>query len=137
MADYKLIVQGAWKAMEEKNLARLSELADVNCTFVMNGQEFRGVAAFMPVLEGWMNAFPNISHTMVDCAIQGETLACEVRITGQHTGTMRTPNGDVPATHKTVDFVACDFVKFTGNKATTWHVYFDQVAMLTQLGLMK
>lgn len=135
MADYKLIVTGCWKAMEERNYARLAEFVHPDCVFVMNGQQYVGLDAFTPVLDGWMTAFPNIAHAMTNCVIQGESLACEVKVTGRHTGTMRTPNGDIPATHRDVAIGAADFVTFAGNKAKRWHIYFDQVALLTQLGL--
>ena len=50
---------------------------------------------------------------------------------------MRSPNGDIPATGKSIRMPSCDYVTVDGGKIATWHAYPDMVGMLAQLGAMK
>jgi ketosteroid isomerase-like protein len=55
--------------------------------------------------------------------------------TATHTGPLVSPNGDIPPTGKpvTLDFV--DVTQFAEGRIAREHIYFDQMAFLSQLGL--
>ena len=82
-----------------------------------------------------MAAFPDLRHELISFADGGEMVATELRIRGTHTQTLRGPNGDVPATGRQVDFVAANYIRVGDGRAREWHIYFDQLAFLQQLGL--
>lgn len=65
-----------------------------------------------------------------------DALAGEVRITMTHTGNMPTPNGPIAPTARTIVLESCDFCRFRDGRVVSFHTYFDQMAMLAQLGLL-
>ncbi|HKG27378.1 MAG TPA: ester cyclase, partial [Thermomicrobiales bacterium] len=81
-------------------------------------------------------AFPNIRHQFLDSIESGDKVAVELEVTGTHIGTFRTPQGDVPATGRSVVWDSTDFVTLRDGKIASWHTYFDQMAFLAQLGLL-
>jgi hypothetical protein len=48
---------------------------------------------------------------------------------------MRTPAGDVPATGRSVDLRWMSSYEVRGDELASEHLYFDQAALLDQLGL--
>ena len=57
-------------------------------------------------------------------------------VTGTHKGTLTTPDGQsIPATGKSVRLRTCDVATFKDGRATSHRFYFDQMEVLTQLGL--
>lgn len=55
--------------------------------------------------------------------------------TGTHTGTLRGPAGEIPATGRRAQLNFCGVYEFDEGKITSFNLYFDQLEMLTQLGL--
>jgi predicted ester cyclase len=76
-------------------------------------------------------------HDIVAAVETDDRIAVELRITMTHTGTFRTPAGDLPPTGNTVVLDACDVVTFdTAGNISSWHTYFDQATLMAQLGVM-
>jgi steroid delta-isomerase-like uncharacterized protein len=68
---------------------------------------------------------------------EGDLVAEEGRYTGTHTGTWRNPSGvEIPATGKSLDFPFSAIFRVENGKITSIRLYYDQVEVLTQLGLM-
>ena len=82
------------------------------------------------------DAFPNGRLETSRLLAEGSTVAAEGRFTGTHTGVMRTPAGDVPATGRDVDLRWMSSYEVRGDELASEHLYFDQAALLGQLGLM-
>lgn len=59
----------------------------------------------------------------------------EGRGIGTHTGPLRGPAGEIPATGKTALVNFCGVYEFDEGKITSYHLYFDQMDLLTQLGV--
>ena len=83
----------------------------------------------------------NRSRTSIHCLRaledEGDTVVEQARYTGTHTGTWRNPNGvEIPATGKTVDFPFAGVFRVTDGKISSIRIYYDQIEVLTQLGLM-
>jgi predicted ester cyclase/heme-degrading monooxygenase HmoA len=83
----------------------------------------------------WHAAFPDnrLEITAVHADDRGG--AQEGRFTGTHTGTLRGPAGDIPATGRTADGAFCSIYEIEDGKITSNHLYFNQMGMFTQLGL--
>ncbi|MDQ1395382.1 MAG: hypothetical protein QOG64_641 [Acidimicrobiaceae bacterium] len=96
----------------------------------------RGPEQIKGMLAGYREAFSDMRHEILNYVESADTLAWELLVTATHTGTMVTPGGDVPPTGKKVEWHAADYIKVVDGRVASWHVYFDQVALLTQLGLM-
>ena len=59
----------------------------------------------------------------------------EGRFAGTHTGTLRGPAGEVAATGRTVDALFSGIYELEEGKITSFHLYFDQAELFTQLGI--
>ena len=61
----------------------------------------------------------------------------QARYVGTHTGTWRNPDGaEIPATGKKIDFPFVGIFQVRDEKISSIRIYYDQVEVLTQLGLM-
>lgn len=83
----------------------------------------------------WQDGFPDNQITNIRIGEDGDTAVLEAVFEGTHTGVLRAPSGDVPATGKRVrvPFVVtytCADGRFTG-----FRLYFDQMDLITQLGI--
>jgi predicted ester cyclase len=83
----------------------------------------------------WQDAFPDNQVQPVNMVEEGDTVAMEAVFEGTHTGPLRPPSGEIAATgkHVSVPFVVI-FVHRDG-RFTDLRLYFDQVELLTQLGI--
>jgi ketosteroid isomerase-like protein len=64
----------------------------------------------------------------------GEAVILEGYLTGTHTGTFRTPQGDIPPTGNPVRLRYASIRRVEGGKIASEHLYFDQLEFLTQIG---
>lgn len=100
--------------------------------FVANGS-----AVFGQFYDIWQDGFPDNHVQTRVIAEDGENGLLEATFKGTHTGVLKPPSGpEIPPTQKqaSVNFVVVHRV--AGGKFTSFHLYFDQVELLTQLGLM-
>ncbi|HTL36407.1 MAG TPA: ester cyclase [Kofleriaceae bacterium] len=130
------VVKEFFRAIDDHDFSAVAKYHADTCQYRMNYDVMNGAEQFRQMIAGWYSAFPDLRHEVTDYVEEGNRAGFTLRITGTHTGTMRTPNGDVPATGKRVDFRVADIVSFGADgKAITWNAYFDMVVMLQQLGL--
>jgi SnoaL-like polyketide cyclase len=60
----------------------------------------------------------------------------EFSFEGTHEDTLSSPAGDIPATHKRLNGRGVQIFRVEGDTVVDTRLYFDQVQVLTQLGLM-
>jgi ketosteroid isomerase-like protein len=97
----------------------------------------KGSAAWGQFYDIWQDGFPGCRAQARVIAEDGETGLLEAVFTGTHSGVLKPPSGpEIPPTQKqvSVDFVVVHRV--AGGKFASFHLYFDQVQLLAQLGLM-
>ncbi|MDQ0380915.1 ester cyclase [Amycolatopsis thermophila] len=101
------------------------------------GFRLAGREALDVVWSMWHEAFPD--NRIVPTRWYGdENGGCmEARFQGTHTGTLRTPKGELPATDRAVDVSFCEVHRVAEGKVADFHLYFDQVELLTQLGQLE
>jgi predicted ester cyclase len=99
------------------------------------GTELAGRAASAAWIEVFLRAFPDLHHEVLSTVEEDNQIAADARFTGTHTGPLASPGGDIAPTGKTVTLDYADVLRFAGEKLQSEHVYFDQTAFLTQLGL--
>jgi len=85
--------------------------------------------------EALWKAFPDGVLTFRDQVLTEDAAATELVFTGTHTGPMMTPNGPIPPTGKRVTTHSVSILRMKDDLIASEHVYFDQLEMLTQLGL--
>jgi predicted ester cyclase len=65
----------------------------------------------------------------------GDTVVVEGSFRGTFTGTLRSPDGDVPPNGKSLDLKFVDIFRAKDGKVVSHHVYFDRLDFAEQLGL--
>jgi steroid delta-isomerase-like uncharacterized protein len=98
----------------------------------MHGEGRTACAAFFG---SWFDAFPD-THVEVHAVNFTDDVAVEEgTFTGTHNGILRTPSGDFPPTGRTVKVGYIQVLQFRDGKHTSFHLMFDRLQMLEQLGL--
>lgn len=83
----------------------------------------------------WNEAFPDNRLGITSIHADDRGGVHEGRFTGTHTGTLRSPAGDIAPTNRAVDAAFSGVYEFDEGKITSFHLYFDQMDLVTQLGL--
>jgi steroid delta-isomerase-like uncharacterized protein len=97
----------------------------------------RGLAGAEMFWEAWHSAFPDSHLTIRDIFGTDNQVAMEATFEGNHTGTLHTPDGSqIPPTGKHISTPYVAIFTVQGDKIAAKHLYFDQLGVLTQLGLM-
>jgi steroid delta-isomerase-like uncharacterized protein len=98
--------------------------------------QVRGSERFREYLETFKRAMPD-ARAVLECIVEsGDMVAAEGRFTGTHTGPLATDDGDVDPTGAAVDLRFADVSRVRDGRIVAYHTYYDQLGLLTQLGLM-
>ena len=82
-------------------------------------------------------AAPDRSSRDVVLFADGEHVVEQARYVGTHTGPLQSPDGvEVPPTGKQFDFPFVGIFRVQGGKIRSIRIYYDQIELFTQLGLM-
>jgi ketosteroid isomerase-like protein len=85
--------------------------------------------------EAFRRACPD-AHMIVQTVVEsGETVAVEARFAGTFTGPLSSPQGEVPPTGNAFELPFADFFRFRGGRVFEHHVYYDQLAFQSALGI--
>jgi steroid delta-isomerase-like uncharacterized protein len=82
----------------------------------------------------WLKAFPNGKMSVRNEIVSAPWIVQEVIMEGTNSGTLESPNGNIPATHKKVVGHGVQVLKVENGKITEARVYFDLLDQMTQLG---
>jgi predicted ester cyclase len=97
---------------------------------------FTGGRAYREWVSAHFRAFPDMHHEIRGIAVESnQTLAFEWRATGTFAAPLATPGGQVSPNGKTIDIPGADFWRFESGLIVVYHVYFDHLEFLRQLGL--
>jgi predicted ester cyclase len=80
-------------------------------------------------------AFPDATLAFGEQILAEDAAATAVVFSGTHTGPMSTPGGPLPPTGKHVNVHSVSMLRFEDGRVASEHVYFDQLELLSQLGL--
>ena len=98
---------------------------------------FEGRAAIRDRLAQEVDAFSDLAHRVVSYVEEGEAFADEWVFVGTHTGPLVLPDGsEVPATGKRVEMPGMELVKMRNGKIVVDNLYYDNLAVAAQLGLL-
>ena len=96
-----------------------------------------GIEPFREYLETFKRAMPDARAVIERAYEAGDTVIVEGRFVGTHTGPLAGDDGDIGPTGASVDLPFADFSRVEDGKIVSYHTYYDQVGLLTQLGLME
>ena len=95
-----------------------------------------GVAPFREDLETLKRAMPDARAVIERIFEAGDAAIVEGRLVGTFTGPLSSPEGDVAPNGAKVDLRFADVSRIRDGEIFSYHTYYDQLGMLTQLGLM-
>ena len=125
------------KAFNDKNLEEFVGNESPDIEFVIpGGITLRGRDQVREYMKLFWSAFPDMKVTANYQVIAGDAAVTEQTFSGTHTGTLRTPNGDIPATGKQVQGRQVAVQRVKDGQIWSEHLYFDQMEFLGALGLI-
>jgi len=134
MPDLKQVVERHIAAFNARDEAGYPWTADFE--FVQPGGTLKGREEGLAFVRGFCEAFPDARIELVSLISEDSVGAGEGTFAGTHTGVMRTPTGEVQPTGRRVEFRWMAMYGLAGDSLSSEHLYFDQAALLGQLGLM-
>jgi predicted ester cyclase len=125
------------KAFNDKNLEEFVGNESPDIEFVIpGGITLRGRDQVREYMKLFWSAFPDIKVEATYQVIAGDTAVTEQTFSGTHTGTLRTPKGDIAATGKRVQGRQVAVQRVKDGQVWSEHLYFDQMEFLSALGLV-
>jgi ketosteroid isomerase-like protein len=121
---------------DARDLAGLRGIMSPDVAFWEPAVTLKGVDAVAGYFANYATPFP-VATTKIKRWAEGDgtaILECEVSLT--HTGTLRTPQGEIPPSGRTIVLPYCHVVRAEAGRITSLKLYYDQITFLTQLGLM-
>ena len=137
MANAKAIGARFVEAFNAHDEAAIRELNGDDVVFEAPGDiHVEGRDAATEYAMAWVRAFPDARLTVNNELGDGDWVAQEFTFEGTHENTLASPAGDIPATHRRLKGRGVQIFKVEGDVVTDTRLYFDQVQVMTQLGLM-
>jgi steroid delta-isomerase-like uncharacterized protein len=138
MATALEIAQAAITAWNAHDLSSVAGYYRPDVTLVSpDGGEQRGHDQAAQRDEAFMQAFPDFTQEVRASYEAADTAIIEWVFSGTNTGPLPLPGGaTLPATGKRVSVRGADFVTVADGAVASLRSYYDQVELLTQLGLM-
>ena len=111
--------------------------ADDAVTVAPDGGELIGRQAAGAYLAGLRAIFPDAAYRTLYAYEDGDTAIDEGIVTGTHTEPLPVPGQDpIPPTGKSVRFRMADVTTVRDGRIVSHRFYFDQMEILTQLGVL-
>jgi steroid delta-isomerase-like uncharacterized protein len=111
------------------------EAADIE-TVLPGDMTLRGPDEVLGVVRAFWEALPD-GKIKTDNAFASENMVLsEGTLAGTHTGTFRTPQGEVPPSGNLVKLRFASVKRIEGDKLVSEHIYFDQLEFLRQIGAL-
>jgi steroid delta-isomerase-like uncharacterized protein len=104
---------------------------------IMPGMTLSGHEQVMQVVGAFWDALPDAKITPADLFGAGDVVVAEGILSGTHSGTFRTPQGEIPPTGNQVTLRYAAVKRFRDGRLVSEHLYFDQLEFLQQLGAMS
>lgn len=124
----------AFNAHDER---RIRELNGENTVFEAPGEiKLQGRDASTEYAMAWLRAFPDARIDVHNELVADDWVVQEFTFSGTHADTLSSPGGDIPATHKKLTGRGVQIFRVDGETVADTRLYFDQVEVMTQLGLM-
>lgn len=139
MSEAKGILEQAidyWNAVDRDAWATL--YAEDVVYEAPGGQRISGLADLKEkYFDALVQAAPDRTSREIVLFADGEHVVEQARYVGTHTGPLRNPDGvEIPATGRHFDFPFVGIFCVQGGKIRSIRIFYDQIELLTQLGLM-
>ncbi len=140
MSDLKDFSARGNAAFNAHDVNALAALDDVNVVLSVPSpigrSELRGREAGKQYNQSWFTAFPDAKTIITNQVITGDYIVQEGIFQGTNSGTWKSEAAEMPATGKSLKGHYCLVNKVINDQIVSSALYFDQVELMTQLGLM-
>ena len=133
------IVDKFFEAMTNRDVDTALSFMHENCvnTDTGTGQVMTGLAENRADMENWLTTFSDMKVEVVSHVESGAMVATEMKMSAVNTGDMEMPDGSkIPATGKSIQMTGCQIAHFEGDKIVKTTMYYNMMAMMSQLGLV-
>jgi predicted ester cyclase len=137
MADAKAVGAQFVEAFNAHDEDRIRELSAENEVFEGPGDvRLEGREATTAYAMSWLNAFGDARIDVHDELVSGDWVVQEFVFSGTHTGPLQTPAGEIQPTNRQLRGRGVQILRIEGDAVVDTRLYFDQMDVMTQLGLM-
>lgn len=138
MAEIVNLAEAFYKAMNDHDATKMGEQLAENVMYweaTLPGP-INGRKAVEEHFRANWGSFPDASVRLVNRIVSGDHVVDEMEWTGTHKGPIEVPGQPaIPATGKSAKSAGVAVVRTKEGKITDLKVYFDQLSVLSQLGL--
>jgi steroid delta-isomerase-like uncharacterized protein len=136
--DNVQIARSLYDNWNERQFNKTAELmaADGEIVLVGSDTRFRGPSGAIEFSQMWADGFPDGRVKIDNVVASGDHVVVQYTGKGTHTGALRSPAGEIPATGRSVTLELCDVQEIRDGKIRSVQSYFDSASMLMQLGIM-
>jgi predicted ester cyclase len=138
MRDIERFAQEGARTLSERNWDAYGALFAADLVMHTPGipGATRGRQARVDLARGIYEAFPDGRVEPEGVLADGDWACVRLRFSGTNTGPMAGPDGsEIPPTNKAAEFPYCMVMRFEDGEVAELHEYYDQLALLTQLGI--
>jgi steroid delta-isomerase-like uncharacterized protein len=137
MSETADLVREHYRAFNERDWSVVSRIysPDVNITDPGSGTSV-GIEAVLAHGQGFAAAFPDARLELLTLVEDGLRVLIEGVFVGTNTGPLVTPQGELPATGRSLRLPYADAWESEAGRITNHRVYYDQMEFAMQLGLM-
>ena len=137
--DVKALAQAGVDSFNDRSFReKAKDLMDPNVVVMdtPTGQELHGPDGYVQLSEGFVNAIPDLKGTAIEHKVEGNTVTSRVRGQGNFTGTLQTPQGNVPGNGNPVDIEYQIVQEFNDEgKVVRFATNYDMQDFMHQLGM--
>lgn len=109
---------------------------DLSCEFAAPGFAGCGPDAALGWMRPFLDAFPGLHHAVLGTVEGEDAVAFELDIAGTHPAPLAGPAGEIPPTGRDIRISAGNVWRVRQGRVTSYHIYFDQMGFMVQLGLV-
>ena len=137
MADTKEVGAKWVEAFNSHDEARIRELNTDDTVLKAPGDvRLEGTDASTEYAMGWLRAFSDARLVVSNELEDGDWVVQEFTFEGTHDNTLSGPAGDILPTNRRLTGRGVQILRVENGKVTEARLYYDQVQVMTQLGLM-
>ena len=136
MSEARDLAEAHIRAFNERAWSRAAEIYAPDLITVEPAGTTHGIEAFVGHGQGFAAAFPDSQMEITTIIESGGHAVAEGVYSGTHTGPLAAPQGEVPATGRTLRLPICLVFEVAAGRITSNHAYYDQMTFAAQLGLL-
>jgi predicted ester cyclase len=137
MSKYEALLDRYVERYNARDLDGCMDLYAKDAVQLMPDGLFEGRDVIRERLTQELAAFPDIEWGLLSYVEQGDAFADEWTFAGTHTGTLLLPDGtELAPTGKRVEVRGMELVRMRGDKIVVDNLYYDNLSVAVQLGLV-